>query len=76
MIYHPNGDEECYKITRKRFEEIFNIKYKKSDYNIRFEDAHCGIDPYDEDVNGCIVPLVRGSAEEYIHTHNVYCQEI
>lgn len=76
MMYHPNGDGECHKISRKKFKQIFGISYKKSDYGVRFEDAHCGIDPYNEDICGTTDPLVCSSLEDYIETHNTYCYEI
>ncbi|AIZ02479.1 hypothetical protein AVV67_gp135 [Escherichia phage vB_EcoM_VR25] len=65
MIYYESiGTEVVAKtITREKFKKIFDIAYKKSDYNVRFEDAFCTICPYNEDINGVIAPIVCNSHE-------------
>lgn len=78
MIYFDyDGPDEGTSITRGKFEKIFGISYKKSENNgIRFEDAFCGIDPYAADISGVTVPLVCSSFEDYVQTHNNYCDDI
>lgn len=66
MIYYESiGTEVVAKpISREKFKKLFEISYKKSENNgIRFEDAFCTICPYNEDVNGTIVPIVCDSHE-------------
>lgn len=77
MIYYHVADSEGKSISRATFKKIFGCSYRKNENSgIRFEDAHCGIDPYDEDINGVINPLVCDSYDNYIEAHNTSCQEI
>lgn len=79
MIYYESiGTKVVAKtITREKFAKIFDIRYKKSDYNgIRFEDAYCTICPYNEDINGAIVPLVEASHDALWDEYDTNCREI
>lgn len=62
MMYYSSG--EAKKISREKFKKIFGISYKKSENSgISFEDAHCSIDPYNEDIYGTITPIVCQSKD-------------
>ena len=63
MLYYKPITEESVKISREKFKKIFGISYKKSDYGIRFEDAHCINCPYNEDLYGQIVPIVARTSD-------------
>lgn len=73
--YAPMADEPV-KISRAKFTKIYGLIYKKSDYGVRFEDAHCINDPYNEDLYGKLVPIVKGSASEMIDESNISAAEI
>ncbi|AAP76037.1 hypothetical protein [Escherichia phage AV115] len=79
MIYYESiGTKVVAKtITREKFAKIFDMRYKKSEHKgIRFEDAHCTICPYNEDINGTIVPLVEASHDDLWDEYDIACREI
>lgn len=76
MWYYAPMAEEPVKISRAKFTKIYDIVYKKSDYGVRFEDAHCVNDPYNEDLYGKIIPIIRATADEMWEESNIAAAEI
>lgn len=77
MIYYTDPTQPPSKISRDYFKEIFGITYKKKDNDgIRFEDAHCGVDPYYLDVEGLTKHLVASSYEKFSQVYDIACDDI
>lgn len=76
--YAPMSDKsnEPVRITRAKFKKIYGFAYKKSDYGVRFEDAHCINDPYAEEISNEIIPIVESNSNDMWELHNDYVAEI
>lgn len=76
--YSPLADKSDapVRISRAKFKKIYGFSYKKSDYGVRFEEAHCINDPYAEEISNEIIPIIKNNSDDMWELYNDYVAEI
>lgn len=76
MMHYEEGAFEPQEISKDEFHELYGKDFDEQKAGVSFEEAHCMIDPYYDEIFGSTKPLIASSLAQLKELYRDAAEEI